>query len=501
MIKLKFRMFVLFFLLLFFANGILAAKNIIRLTLDSAVDIAMKNSYRIKRLEMNIQRTRHWLRANQAGLKSRVYMNLRSPDIYRISDYKWDSNIGRDVIVRQNTRRWQADLTVRQPVVLFGYPTNGYISLNYKVYRYLQKDDGHSAVNYYNRFYLRFEQPFFLPNRLKNDLEEAQLRLEGSTLDFIGDVVEIIDDIGSDYYVIFKLTHQDKINQNHLQNLMTIDGIARKKSVLDTTKSIVAIQTELAVANARENLLANRSKLRRELADMKQRLRINLEDSLFVIPEIIIKPIRVDSKQAIQFGQKYSPYLRRLHLDRRRAEIDVENQKGRNSFHVNLEMTYGLEKQNDRFADIWEQYDNSNSVSLNAYVPIWDWGQRKERIQAELINIKRNELSIEETKEYLKKSITNTITNLNEYLTRSLNMKQGIETAQKITRLSIEEYRKRKISLQDLLQIVNSQKDTEQKFIDVYVGYKKSLLDLLTHSYYDYEKNISLVKELNLEKK
>ena len=42
--------------------------------------------------------------------------------------------------------------------------------------------------------------------------------------------------------------------------------------------------------------------------------------------------------------------------------------------------------------------------------------------------------------------------------------------------------------------------NTEQNFIDVYIGYRKSLLDLLIHSQYDYEKDISLVKVLDLEK-
>ena len=152
------------------------AREIINLTLDNAVDIAMESSYRIKQLELGIERNRYWLKARQASLKSRVDMNLNAPEYKVVSDYKWNSTLKKDEIIRENTRLWQMDLAVRQPVVLLGYPTNGYLSLNNKVYRYLQQD-GYKDVNYYNRYYLKFEQPFFLPNELKNNIEDADRNL------------------------------------------------------------------------------------------------------------------------------------------------------------------------------------------------------------------------------------------------------------------------------------------------------------------------------------
>ena len=139
----------------------------IRLTLDSAVEIMMNNSYRIRRLQMRIREKRYWLTAEQAGLKSSAYMNLTVPDLNKSSDYKWDSILKRNTIYRENTDRWQMDFTIKQPIILFGYPTNGNVSLNYKVWRYSQRD-GSSYTNYYNRLYLRVVQPFFFSNKKKN---------------------------------------------------------------------------------------------------------------------------------------------------------------------------------------------------------------------------------------------------------------------------------------------------------------------------------------------
>ena len=166
---------VFFMLLMHFCFSLpLYAQNHIQLSLETAVDLAMRNSYRIKQLEMGIERSRYWLKARQASLKSRVYMNLQAPQLSAESDFQWDSNLQKDIIVKQNTTRWQMDLAVRQPVIIMGYPTNGYLSLNNKTYKYTQRD-GPDEINYYNRYYIKYEQPFFLPNELKNNIEDAEL--------------------------------------------------------------------------------------------------------------------------------------------------------------------------------------------------------------------------------------------------------------------------------------------------------------------------------------
>ena len=58
-----------------------------------------------------------------------------------------------------------------------------------------------------------------------------------------------------------------------------------------------------------------------------------------------------------------------------------------------------MEKGNQRFENLWENFDNTNSITLNAYVPLWDGGQRTARIQAEKLDLIRRELDIEEEKE------------------------------------------------------------------------------------------------------
>jgi len=471
---------------------VLWAGEPVHLTFDSAVKIAMENSYRIKSLEMEIERTKLRLQARQAGLKSKVYMNLETPDLQQISEYKWNSSLRRDEIVRQNTRQWQSELSIKQPVMLFGYPTNGYISLNYNVYRYRQRDNGHHILDYYNRLYMKYEQPLFRPNELKNDLERARLAVRENELEYIDDRMEIIDDIGEDYYELFSLAFRQKIFNQQLELLQSILPLAESHIATDSSRLSEKVQLELEITNEKENLLESRSEFRREAADMKQRLRLNMDDSLYVTPDVHIPNITIKQQEAIQLGLQSNAYLKQLHIYKRFSELDVQEEKGENSFHVNLEFTYGLEKKDDRFQQMWQEYDNSNSVTVNAYVPLWDWGERKKMIQAEMVDVRRRKLEIEERRERIKKDIINELTNMREYQQRSLNMQQSRDTSQRFVELSMEQYADNDISLQDLLQIVRQHKETELKFLDTYMGYRYALLDLMNETFYDFENSQSL---------
>lgn len=489
--------FILFFLLVFL-NELTLSKNTIQLSLESVVDIAINNSYRTRELEYELRRSVHYLNAYKAGLNTQVYLRLKSPDFNNVSENRWNSNLYRDEIVRINSTLWQSDLSVLQPVMFFGYPTNGYLSLNYRVYNYQQLDDGNKEIDWYNRFYLKFEQPFFLPNELQNDLEEAELDLKDIKLRYIMERLEIIENISDDYFDIFELMYQKKIYDNQLFLLQQTLERAQKIITNDSTRKIEETQIELELTNVMENLLSNNARTRNELANLRQRLRLSQEDSLYLIPVIHIVPINVNLQKALEMGLNNTPWLKRLEIIRRRSEIDVENEKGNNAFHMTLEMTYGLEKKNHQFINLWDQFDNSNSITINAYVPVWDGGKRKNRIQAEMIDLDRRDLAIEEEQEDIRNDITNIYTNLNEYYNRAINMKSSVKLSNEIASESIKQYKNGEINLQALVQILNRHKETEEKFLSVYSGYRRSLLELSIQTLYNFETDRSLMDEFEL---
>lgn len=468
------------------------------LTLDNAVEIAMNHSYQIKRLKLGIDRSTMWLKARQAGLKSHVYMDIKTPDLQHVSDTRWNSVLYRDEIVQLNTQMWQSQLSIKQPVMLLGYPTNGYISLNYRVYRYAQQEGGDSDIDYYNRLYIKFEQPFFLPNELKNDLEEAELNLKDNRLNYVSERMNILHNIADDYYDAFEYGYYEIIYGHQIENLITVQAIASRYENDANGRRKDPIQVRLEIANVRENLLENRSRLRMELANIRQKLNLSPEDSLVFNPEIIFNPVAIELDQAVHYGFTLNPWLERLAIWKRNSEIDLENIRGQDAFRMTLEMTYGLEKSNQDFSNMWMDYDNSNSITLNAYVPIWDWGKRRYQIEAERLNVKRREIDIQEREENIRKSVTNAYTNLTEYQARFDNMRQSLKLAEEITQISLDEYASGEATLQDLLQIINRHTETETKLMEAYLGYKRAYLELMVQTYYDFEKGMPVQETLDM---
>ena len=470
----------------------------ILLTVDTAIEIAMDKSYRIRLLELGIERTRLRLRSSMAGLKSRVSMELQAPEISAVSEEKWNSSLKKSEIVHENTRRWQMDLSIRQPVMVFGNPTNGYLSLNNKVYKYLQTD-GQTDVDYYNRFFAKFEQPIFLPNRLKNDIERSKLELEQSEIDYIEDRVHLIDRMFDDYYELFELTFKGNVYHRRVETLEIIEQMTRTLVKQDPSRAIELTQVQVELTNTKERVLQNSSMIRHATTEIKESLHMTSQDSIYIDPAVTITPVEVDVNQAIQYGYTLHPSLKTREAFMKRSEISLSNSKGHDGFHMNLEMTYGLENNEDQFDEIWDKYDKSHSVSLSAHVPVLDWGRRKNRIGAAEIMVELNNVWTEEVRDNLTSNIISAVDRLRENQQRILNMQNSVGMASDITDVGLQQFQAGAINAQGLMMMLSTQLETELNFLAAYLSYRRSLHSLMLRTYYDYENDMSLFEKFGVD--
>src|SRR5690606_32241000 len=120
--------------------------------------------------------------------------------------------------------------------ILMGYPTNGYLSLNNRVYRYTQIEEDDHDLTYYNRYFIRYRQPLFQPNALKNSLERAELNLQDSELDFQGDAIGIIQNVTGDYYNLFEAAYEIQLAEQLVENLETTLAAAEARAAADPTR-------------------------------------------------------------------------------------------------------------------------------------------------------------------------------------------------------------------------------------------------------------------------
>ncbi len=468
------------------------------LTPERMVEFGLQDSYRVKHLQLGIDQRRAYLNAERAGLRSRVDLELSGPAVQSISDYRWDSNLQRDVLVHNDTRRYEAELSVRQPVILFGYPTNGYLSLNNRMYRYAQLNS-EGDVRYYNRYFLRYWQPLFQPNRMKNNLEEAELNLESAELSFKDDMIRMISDLVGDYLDLLESAYARVIAEEKVEALQRAAAGAVEVVRTDSSRAIEVDQIEVALTNAREEVQQAASRFRLQSASIKQRLRLPQTDSLVVHPTLVVEPVHVDAERAVRYAMDLSPRMRRLDITRRENQISLEQTRARQAFRMDLGMTYGREVQNPQFEKLWSKPRNSYTINVDAYLPLFDWGQRRYRIQGNRYNLERTELRIEEAETDIRTSVENQVRNVAEYEQRALSMQGNLERARQITTATLAGYARGEVTLVDVLQTVDRQASTAGNFLDAYVGWRDSLQRLQRATYWDFQRETEVLDRFGIE--
>lgn len=479
-------------------QAVAAEDQVIELTLERMVDYALNSSYRMRYLDMNIERSQLFLKASRARLRSRVDLDFTIPTINYVSETRWDSDLQRNVIQRENSRRMEAELSVRQPVILFGYPTNGYLSLNSRMYELRQFEDDESDVRYYNRYFVRYTQPLFQANELKNDLEEAELDLEGQELDYYDDVAEIIDNTSDDYFELFEIAYGREIREGYVGRLESALALAEAAAAANPDRSIDVDQIRVELANAREDVTSSESRFRLETSSLKTEFGIPQSSVITIDPVIELAPVAIDEEQAVEFAMELTPRMRQLEISRRENEIDLDNTKGRGGFELDVSLSYGREMQDEVFREIWGQPENSYTVDVEGSLPLWDWGARDARIRAEEINLERARLRIDETTQDIRSDIENEIRNVAEFQDRAFNMQENLDLSQEISETSLDQYEAGGISALDLLQSLRREVDTAENFLDAYLGWRDALLRVQEMTYYDWERGVLLMDRFGI---
>lgn len=475
------------------------APGVIQLDLERMVDLALSSSYRVRQLNLGIDRTQLRLRSQRARLRSRVDLELSAPDYRSITENRWNSDLGREELIHEDSRRLEAELAVRQPVILFGYPTNGYLSLRNRIYRYTQVDEeGESDLRYYNRAFVSYTQPLFQPNELKNDLEGAELDLEDAELGFFDDVVEIIEDVSGDYFSLFEEAYGETVNATHVVNLEAAEATAADLAQADPSRAIELGQIRVELANAREQLQQSRSEFRLEATSMKTRLNISERDSIALDPVIEIRPVAISWESATTYALELTPRMRQLDIEYRENEIDLDQTRGRGGVQVDVELTYGREMQDPVFEHMWSRPTNTYTIGVEGRVPIWDWGERKYRIQAAEISLRQTNLEREQVEAEIRADVQSEVRNVTEYQNRALAMEENLELARDLSAESLELYADGRITAVDLLQTLRRQSDTAQNLLDSYLGWRRAITRLQELTYYDFERNVPVLERFGI---
>jgi outer membrane protein TolC len=458
--------------------------------MENMVDLAMNTSFEVRRLKLGVERDQHNLRAERARLRSSADLELTTPSFRRTSEPRWNYELQKDEIIQEETRRWEGEISIRQPVILFGWPTNGYLSINSRLYQYTQfEDDGTRDTNYYNRYFISYTQPLFQPNGLKNSLEQAEMSLERTRIEYDRDILDLVSGVSEVYHDLLEEHYLRSVRLELVNDLERALEIGEELLRADSSRAIEVDQIRIELANAREGLRSQESSVRMELAEVKQGLGLLDTDSIVFEPEFHLDPVRVDMNDAIGYALDLTPTMRQFEIGLRNQEIGLERTKSRGAFRLNLNMSYGREVLADQFGNLWQNPESSYTINVSAYLPLWDWGERKARIASSEIGIEQTKLFWEETQIRIVSDVRNEVLNVREREGRTLALQENLDLARGVSAANFRRFQAGTLSAQELILSLLRQADTNENFLESYVNWKSSLRRLQRQTYYNFEQN------------
>jgi outer membrane protein len=469
------------------------------LTLDLALKEAEVNSPSIQQSLLNLERYQKNLEAQRAALKSKFslsvapidYTNTRRFDT-RFSEWYTNESFASNTTFR-----------IEQPVLV----TDGTLSL---INRFgwqsstavFQGQDPTTSERFTNNLYLNYNQPLFTYNRLKLQLKELELSYENANISYAMQRLNLERNVTQFFYNVYMAQMNLSIAREELTNTEKSFEIIKNKVEAGLAAREELYQAELNVATANSSLQNSQVTFENAKDQLKMYLGMDLFEDILVYADVEASAVPVDLEKAINSGLKSRMELRQREIELETSQFDMIRTKSLNEFSGSMNLAYGIISDNEKLGDIFDQPTKNPQVQISFNIPIFDWGEKKARIQAQEATLKSVELNLDEQKKQIIIDIRGVYRNLQNQLNQIEIAKQSERNAQLTYEINLERYQNGDLTGMDLNLYQNQLSSRKIAYAQALLNYKIELLNLKIQTLFDFEKNQAIIPaELYLNNK
>lgn len=454
------------------------------LTLEAALDIAEKGSPSIQRSLLNIVQFQYELKAERASLKSRFSLTLEPFNFS--NDRRFDNQFSqwftnRDVFSSGTFR-------VEQPIL----KTDGTISLiNSFSWRNNRTEIAGFGENsnraYYNNLYLVLTQPLFTFNRRKVQLEEIQLNYENANLNYAIQRLDLERTITTSFFDVYLAQLNLDIAKEELENTTNNFEIVRNKVEAGLLAQEELYQADINFANAQLKVQDNELSLENAEESFKRQIGINLDENIQLITDLDVVEVAVNLDTAVDIALRSRMELRQRQIDIEKSFFTLQRTKAQNEFRADLELAIGLIGQDEQINRIYNTPTRSPSVGISFNIPIWDWGERTARIQAQEASMRSQEIDLQDQRVQIQLDIRRAFRNIQTQMPRIEIARKSVENAERTYEINLERYVNGDLTGIELNQFQNQLSTTRIDYARALINYKTQLLELKILTLYDWE--------------
>ena len=448
------------------------------LDLGMSIAFALEHSWSMEQERMNLRRDRLNLEASRAALKSNADLSFVLPDFDQSIKELIDTETGEPKVLSTRGARYSTTLSIRQPI-----PTNGTISLNGVLNR---TQDGLIAYSpdtktYYGRVFLRLDQPILQPNRIRNDIRRAELRLESTEISFHDQELSIVNSVTREFYDLLEQVWEDSLAANDVARMEQVFAVGQELYEADELSESDILQMEVQLSSARNRASSAQGGLVREIADFKRTIGLPLDQILSIDHLPVFDLTTPVAQEEIEKALQQRTDIRRNAIRREQEVMDMDEQRSSGRMTGNITLTMGLEgrgDQMDRFYDAITDPDQSRGAAIGFTLPLWDWGRVRARVEAQQVDLDKLDRSREELILDIRREVESVIDRIREAEQRLELMTRSVEAARRSFDLSRENFEQGEIGVQEILLIQSRLSEAEEDHLEAYIDYRQALVDI-----------------------
>jgi len=459
------------------------------LTLDNALDVANENSPEVRKSRLNRERSKNFLDAQRASLKTNFNLALdpfnysREERFYEVLS-KWQTT---------ETYSSMANFSISQPIAM----TDGVLSLNNRLAWQHSITEAGPQVNediaFSNNLFLQYRQPLFTYNQTKQNLEELELDYERSDIQYRLQKLSTEVQVTKNYYNLYAAQMALEISREELKNQQENYQVVQNKVDAQLLAREELYQAEVNLASARSQVYTREVQLQNAKDQFKQLIGMDLDKSFRVALDIKIDSVQINMDKAIKNALNSRLEIRNREIELQNARFNLIETSAQNKFKGNVSVSLGVQGVDKDFSDMYDVPTTSPTISLSFNVPIWDWGARKARIKAAKLSVKSNQIDLDEESKTINLDIRRTIRNLRNYKNQIEIARKNEENARLTYEINLERYNNGDLTGMDLQLYQNQLSQKKMDLTTALIDYKMELLNLKMQTLYDFMENEPLL--------
>jgi outer membrane protein TolC len=346
---------------------------------------------------------------------------------------------------------------------------------------------------------------FFGYNQLRLGFKQAKLAYDLSSKQLKREELDLIYDISQAFFSLLSFHEQMNIAQMSLDKQQEAYNIAQNKFKAGLIREVEALQMEVDLSEAINNYDIASIDYFAQAGLFKEKLGINLTDSVIIKSDLSYNKVYVDVEKAVALALENRLELKENEIQIELSQMEIKKRKAAGRINGNILLNYnfiGVNKSDlvipleTSLDNSWQNLTNrrgSFGVGLTVNIPIIDWGENRAKVNSALATLKQNQIQLDADKVTIERDIRTTVSRLQSNLKRLQLLEKNVVVAEKSFEISRQRYANGDIDSQAMALERERLNSAYLSRLESFINYKLLLSDVMRKTFFDFEKNVSMI--------